>query len=400
MSGFRLNAAAAPGQQLGQQPSAPRGGEEPQPPGSSAMKPEENGNRGAQESQVISTVVSQSNMQPGESGDSKKQLEQANKRVEELEERVRVAEAQVASHWELLRRLYDVILVFDMSGIIIFASPACEEVLGYSQKELFNRPLAAILAESFHQDFEAKVRSMIKIQTQRALKGKELFMNAKFVRKSGQEVWLEGLGQAWQLENVVELVFSFREHPPDAEDFSRPNNPPQKAPSNFHPPTSQGTGQPMQPPPHSSPYNIPAQQPHYPPSSGPEGMRPPPSSGGYPSDQYPRGQEQMPVQYMNNMHAMYYGSEPPRGMPQPQPQPHPDPQPHHQMPHPMYNHQPHSGMPMHTARPYQAYMPQQQFWGGPEQVYGMMGAQGRPMPQQQPRHYPPGPDSSGQGGNG
>lgn len=37
-------------------------------------------------------------------------------RVEELEERVRVAEAQVASHWELLRRLYDVILVFDMSG--------------------------------------------------------------------------------------------------------------------------------------------------------------------------------------------------------------------------------------------------------------------------------------------
>lgn len=93
---------------------------------------------------IISQVISTTIPQGGDSGDSSQRLDQANKvrarinlfslntylskikrgliltfwsqRIEELEERVRVAEAQVASHWELLRRLYDVILVFDMSG--------------------------------------------------------------------------------------------------------------------------------------------------------------------------------------------------------------------------------------------------------------------------------------------
>lgn len=270
------------------------------------------------------------------------------------------------------------------SGIIIFASPACEEVLGYSQKELFNRPLAAILAESFHQEFEAKVRSMIKIQTQRALKGKELFMNARFIRKNGQEVTLEGLGQAWQLENVVELVFSFREHPPEPEEGDA-----RKVAKAFHPPVSQAQPQPQ---PMQTPHmGLPPQQGHYTPSSGGEGMRPPVSDG-YPSE-YGRGHDQMRMEYMNNMHPMYYSDHARPMAPQPPQQQQQQP-PQQQMPHPMYNpNQPQaSGMPMHPRAPYQ-YMPQQ-FWGQ-DQMYGMMGG-GRPM-QQPPRGHYGGPDSSPHG---
>ncbi len=68
--------------------------------------------------------------------------------VEELRRALMVAQAQCQTHWELLRRIHDMIVVFDMkggswrvresSGMIVFVSPACEPILGYRPEELYN----------------------------------------------------------------------------------------------------------------------------------------------------------------------------------------------------------------------------------------------------------------------
>jgi hypothetical protein len=73
------------------------------------------------------------------------------------------------------------------------------------------RPLANVLAEEFHAEFEENVRRMMNMQQRRPLAGDELVTRNKFVRKDGSKVWMEGKGQAWQRDDVVEFVMVYRE---------------------------------------------------------------------------------------------------------------------------------------------------------------------------------------------
>jgi hypothetical protein len=147
-----------------------------------------------------------------------------------------LAEAQCFTHWELLRRLHDMIVVFDMeglcirvprqsmqlpltfmvcnfhplAGIIVFISPAVQDMLGYAPTELFNQPLASILHPDCHGIFEGHVQRIMEIQFKRPLQGQELLSSFIFRSRAGMAVPLDGVGQAWQRGRNVEFVMSFR----------------------------------------------------------------------------------------------------------------------------------------------------------------------------------------------
>ena len=53
-------------------------------------------------------------------------------------------------------------------------------------------PLANVLAEEFHADFEESVRRMMNMQQRRPLAGDELINRNKFVKKDGTKVRWNG----------------------------------------------------------------------------------------------------------------------------------------------------------------------------------------------------------------
>ena len=56
-------------------------------------------------------------------------LNSAAEATRSLQARTALAEAQCQTHWELLSRIHDLVVVFDMAGIIVFVSPMCEQIL-------------------------------------------------------------------------------------------------------------------------------------------------------------------------------------------------------------------------------------------------------------------------------
>ena len=50
------------------------------------------------------------------------------------------------------------------TGMIVFISPAVQDILGYTAVELFNQPLATILHPACHAAFEQHVQRCIEIQ--------------------------------------------------------------------------------------------------------------------------------------------------------------------------------------------------------------------------------------------
>jgi len=95
-------------------------------------------------------------------------------------------------------------------GIIVFISPAVQDMLGYAPTELFNQPLASILHPDCHGNFEGHVQRIMEIQFKRPLQGPELLSAFIFRSRSGVAVPLDGVGQAWQRGRNVEFVMSFR----------------------------------------------------------------------------------------------------------------------------------------------------------------------------------------------
>lgn len=80
--------------------------------------------------------------------------------LQSFQNRIALAEAQCQTHWELLCRIHDLVVVFDLAGgcpqrrpcrllftlapvpapgIVVFVSPVCEQILQYKPEELFNR---------------------------------------------------------------------------------------------------------------------------------------------------------------------------------------------------------------------------------------------------------------------
>lgn len=130
----------------------------------------------------------------------------------ELQQRHRLLTTRVSMHSELLFRLLDMVVVFDMAGVMSFVSPSCSHILQYSPEELYNCPISLILADESHGPFEERVQHMVESQQHRVLHVDEALLLHKFRKKDGTEVWMEGKGQAWQRGgDAIEFVIVFRD---------------------------------------------------------------------------------------------------------------------------------------------------------------------------------------------
>lgn len=128
-----------------------------------------------------------------------------------MRERQLASHVQVSTMWELLRRMHDMVLVFDLQGLIAFVSPACHALLGYRPDELFDKPLSSVLSPECHEEFEAHIQSTMVHQQTRELQPQELVTTHTFLRKDGTTIVLDGIGQAWQRGDVVEILFVYRD---------------------------------------------------------------------------------------------------------------------------------------------------------------------------------------------
>jgi PAS domain S-box-containing protein len=127
-----------------------------------------------------------------------------------LRGRADALEAQCQAHAELLHRVPDMVMVFDLAGSVVFVSPACESLLGYRPAELYNHALGLVLVADEHESFEAAVRRMLHLQLHREPTDAECELPCTMRHKSGAHVSVTGRGRAWQRGATVELIYSFR----------------------------------------------------------------------------------------------------------------------------------------------------------------------------------------------
>lgn len=96
------------------------------------------------------------------------------------------------------------------AGIIQFISPACEEVLGWDSKALYNQSFAVLLTPDGHRMLSDKIKALLRLQAQRALSYDEMVFEVPVKHQDSSLLQMEVMCQAWQRAEVVEIVLSMR----------------------------------------------------------------------------------------------------------------------------------------------------------------------------------------------
>jgi PAS domain S-box-containing protein len=101
----------------------------------------------------------------------------------------------------------DIILRADATGKILYISPACEKILGYSANELTGNNYLSM----FHQDELEKAQQIGLKVLNKKLNGRELF---RMKKKDGSYVWIEALCKPIihpDTEEVLEVICTIRD---------------------------------------------------------------------------------------------------------------------------------------------------------------------------------------------
>lgn len=106
--------------------------------------------------------------------------------VHDVTEKMAMQEKLLETTEELARiyqQLPDMYYRADMDGILIMASPACVNLLGYTQQELVERPLAELYRHPRH--LQRDVRIILRGR------GKPAQTEAEMIHKNGHSVWIQ-----------------------------------------------------------------------------------------------------------------------------------------------------------------------------------------------------------------
>lgn len=110
-------------------------------------------------------------------------------------------------HSALTDHILDIIICTNIQGTILYASPSCEQTLGYTTDELFNENLLNFV----HKDDR---ETALSVREDLIVKFKNGTVNYRLRRKNGNYVWVEALCKAIidpDTRNIIEIVSVIRD---------------------------------------------------------------------------------------------------------------------------------------------------------------------------------------------
>ena len=134
-----------------------------------------------------------------------RELAAAQNRIRQraLEERVRKSEKRFRA---LIEHSLDGICLLDARGVMLYASPSAERILGYTAGELLGRSLFDLALAEDRPLAQQRLGDIL------AMPGQTLTVQARVIRKDGDVIWTEHFGtNLLDEESVAAVVFNFRD---------------------------------------------------------------------------------------------------------------------------------------------------------------------------------------------